>query len=316
MTSQPDTTTQTVVVEERGSLTYEPYFGLREKPFSQLPNPKFFFRAPPHQAAFDALRAGIRRNEGILVLSGEVGTGKTTLCRAVLEALDRKTFAAFVRDPIVSREDLLKTLLVDFGVISVDEVRAGHLRGATRTELSYPLYDFLTSLQPLDAFALLMIDEAQNIPVPLLEELRILSDLENGQTLLQLMLIGQPELDARLALPEMRQLTQRVAVRCELTPLTARDVGPYIAHRLTVAGNGTAGFTEGALKLIAAASAGVPRVVNRLCDRAMSRAAEAGEVSINAEHVIGAANDLRLPRTTDSIFWGRREMLRSPIVEG
>ena len=161
----------------------------------------------------------------------------------MLDALDRKTFAAYIRDPIVSREDFLKALLVDFGVVSVDEIRGGHLRGASRTELSYPLYEFLVSLQPLDAFAIVMIDEAQNIPQALLEEIRILSDLDNGQKLLQLILIGQPELDTRLAAPELRQLTQRISLRCELSPLVASDVELYIRHRLTVAGNRDVGFS-------------------------------------------------------------------------
>jgi type II secretory pathway predicted ATPase ExeA len=157
-----------VVPQDPGSLTYEPYFGLREKPFSLSADPRFFFRNPSHGATFDALLEGIRRREGILVLTGEVGTGKTTVCRSVLQALDRKTFAAFVPDPFLSREDLLKTLLVDFGVVSMDDVRAGRLRGASRTDLSYPLYEFLTSLQPLQAFAVVMIDEAQNLPTELL----------------------------------------------------------------------------------------------------------------------------------------------------
>ena len=182
-----------------GSLTYEPFFGLREKPFSLSSDPRFFFTESLHGAAFDTLAAAIRRREGLLVLTGEVGTGKTTLCRAVLQSLDQKTFAAFVQDPFLSREDLLKTLLVDFGVVSVDEIRSGRLRGASRTDLSYPLYDFLASLQPLKAFAVVMIDEAQNLAPELLEEIRILSDLDNGQKLLEVVLVGQPELQARMA---------------------------------------------------------------------------------------------------------------------
>ena len=214
-----DTTSQ-----DPGSLTYEPYFGLREKPFSLSSDPRFFFSHASHGAAFDTLAAGIRRREGLLVLTGEVGTGKTTLCRAVLQSLDQKTFAAFVTDPFLSREDLLKTLLVDFGVVSVDEIRSGRLRGASRTDLSYPLYDFLASLQPLKAFAVVMIDEAQNLSAALLEEIRILSDLDNGQKLLEVVLVGQPELKSRMATSAMRQLSQRVSVRCELAPLVRDDL--------------------------------------------------------------------------------------------
>jgi general secretion pathway protein A len=240
-----------VIPQDPGSLTYEPYFGLREKPFSLSSDPRFFFRNPSHGATFDALLDGIRRREGILVLTGEVGTGKTTLCRAVLQSLDRKTFAAFVPDPFLSREDLLKTLLVDFGVVSVDDIRSGRLRGASRTDLSYPLYEFLTSLQPLQTFAVVMIDEAQNLPTELLEEIRILSDLENRQKLLEVVLVGHPELQSRLATSQMRQLSQRVTTRCELAPLDRTDVRPYVSHRLTIAGdNGTLQFTDAAIDLI------------------------------------------------------------------
>jgi type II secretory pathway predicted ATPase ExeA/cell division septation protein DedD len=294
VSTDPDLTLPDDPPDDSGCLTYETYFGLREKPFSLSPNPRFFFRDPSRTAAFNDLLGGIRRREGILALTGEVGTGKTTLCRAVLQALDRKTFAAFVPDPILSREDLLKTLLVDFGVVSVDEIRGGHLRGASRTELSYPLYEFLTSLQPLHAFAVVMIDEAQNVPNALLEEIRILSDLENEQKLLQLVLVGQPELQARLSSPEMRQLTQRLSVRCELGPFLRSEVGDYIAHRLTVAGSGGVSFTEPAVNLINNASGGIPRVINLLCDRALFRAARAGTSLVAHDHVLGAADDLKI----------------------
>ena len=281
--------------DDTGSLTYEPYFGLREKAFSLSPDPRFFLRQSSHATAFDALVAGIRRREGILALIGEVGTGKTTLCRSVLKSLDRKTFAAFVPDPILSREDLLKTLLVDFGVVSVDDIKTGRLRGATRTDLSYTLYEFLASLQPLKAFAVLMIDEAQNLPAALLEEVRILSDMEQGEKLLQLVLIGQPELQARLGEPGMRQLRQRLSVRCKLDPLAAADVKPYITHRLRIAGNGEIVFEEDAIRRISEATGGIPRVINLLCDRALFRAASAGKTYVTVADVIGAAEDLWLP---------------------
>ncbi|HET9466960.1 MAG TPA: AAA family ATPase, partial [Vicinamibacterales bacterium] len=127
-------------------LTYEPYYGLKEKPFSLSADPRFLYKSRTHAPTFDELRAGIRRREGIIVLTGEPGTGKTTLCRSVLAALDRKTFCAFVPDPFLSREDLLKILLVEYGVMSVDDLKSGRLSTASRPELSYPLYDFLRSL--------------------------------------------------------------------------------------------------------------------------------------------------------------------------
>ena len=269
-----------------GSLTYEPFFGLHEKPFSLSSDPRFFFGHASHGTAFDTLSAGIRRREGLLVLTGEVGTGKTTLCRAVLQSLDQQTFAAFVPDPFLSREDLLKTLLVDFGVVSVDEVRSGRLRGASRTDLSYPLYEFLASLQPLKAFAVVMIDEAQNLSAELLEEVRVLSDLDNGQKLLEVVLVGQPELKARLATTAMRQVNQRVSVRCELAPLVRDDVARYVSHRLTVAGSaGACGSAPAAVELVWTASNGIPRVINLMCDRALASAWRARAFNVEPEHV-------------------------------
>jgi general secretion pathway protein A len=254
--------------------------------------------------SFDTLAAGIRRREGILALMGEVGTGKTTLCRAVLQGLDRRTFAAFVPDPFLTREDLLKTLLVDFGVVSVDEIRNGRLRGASRIDLSYPLYDFLASLQPLKAFAVVMIDEAHRLTTDLLEEIRILSDLEkNREKLLEVMLIGQPELQERLASTEMRQLAQRVSLWCELVPLAPEEVKAYVSHRLTVAGNdGRVRFTEQAAECVATASNGIPRVVNLICDRALLKAALSGTSIVNAEHVVWGATDLQLPASRVTPF--------------
>ena len=158
------------------SLWYEPFYGLKEKPFSLSADPRFLFKSPSHAEALDALVSGIRRREGLIVVTGEIGTGKTTLCRSALQQLDRRTFASFVPDPFVSRDDLLKILLVDFGVTSINDVKEGRLRGASRPDLSYPLYEFLDSLVPLQAFAVLVIDEAQNLPLPLLEEIRILSE--------------------------------------------------------------------------------------------------------------------------------------------
>ena|SRR5688572_14493774 len=144
-------------------LTYEPYYGLKEKPFSLSADPRFLYKSPAHAPMFDELRAGIRRREGIIVLTGEPGTGKTTLCRSVLAALDRKTFCAFVADPFVSREDLLKMLLIEFGVMSADDMKSGRLHSASRPELSYPLYDFLRSLVPLQAYAVLIIEDRKSV---------------------------------------------------------------------------------------------------------------------------------------------------------
>jgi general secretion pathway protein A len=276
------------------TLTYEPHYGLKEKPFSLSADPRFLYRSPAHAPAFDELLEGIRRREGLIVLTGEIGTGKTTLIRSVLQHLDRRTFTAFVPDPFVSREDLLKMLLVDFGVVSLADLKRGSLAGASRPDLSYPLYEFLDSLVPLQAFAVMIIDEAQNLPLGLLEEIRILSDLEQREKLLQVVLVGQPELREHLKMPQMRQVDQRVTVRCELTPLDVTEVGNYVRHRLDVASDGGnhVQFSENAISAVSRASGGVPRLINLICDRALQRGHKAGAALIESSLIHEAATSL------------------------
>ena len=291
-------------------LTYEPFYELTEKPFSLASDPAFFYKSAAHRAAFDALGAGIRRREGLIVLSGEIGTGKTTLCRAVLSQLDRKTFSTFVPDPFVTREDLLKMLLIGFGVASVADINGGRLQAASRQDLSYPLYEFLDSLVPLQAFAVLVIDEAQNLSLGVMEEIRILAELEKREKLLQVVLVGQPELRDHLRLPQMRQVEQRVTVRCELSPLAFGDVIEYVNHRLAVAAArpGGVAFTGGALEAVCLASGGVPRLINLVCDRALQRGFDARLKTIDRDTVTAAVRDLGLgePRMTAEATPGAR----------
>jgi type II secretory pathway predicted ATPase ExeA len=275
-------------------LTYETYYGLTDKPFSISDEPKELYKSPSHALTLDELLLGIRRREGLIVLTGDIGTGKTTLCKAALSQLDRKTFSTFVPDPFMSREDLLKMLLIDFGVMSVDDLKSGRLNGASRPDLSYPLYEFLRSLVPLDALAVLIVDEAQNLSIPVLEELRILSDLAAPEKLLQVVLVGQLELRAKLKLPEMRQLDQRVSVRCNLEPLNAEGVTGYVTHRLNIA-HATTDRVEippDAIGKIADASGGVPRLINLICDRALYRGYLARTARIDLQIVSLAIADL------------------------
>ena len=279
-----------------GALTYEPYYGLKAKPFSLSTDPRLLYRSPIHTSVLDDLLGGIRRREGIIVLTGDMGTGKTTLCRAALYQLDRKTFTTFVPDPSLSREDLLRMLLVDFGEVSIDELRRGRLSGASRPDLSYQLYEFLTSLESVDAFAVLVIDEAQHLAAPLLDEIRALSELEAGRRLLQVVLVGQPELQTRLKQFQMRQIDQRVTMRCELRPMTKEDVAGYVIHRLAMVGGRPEriAFASAAIEMIHAASNGVPRLVNVICDRALSRAHVERLSVIGPPVVTGAIDELQL----------------------
>ena len=266
-------------------LTYETSFGLKEKAFSLDSDPRFLYPSPSYTATFENLLGGIRRREGLLVLTGEIGTGKTTLCRAVLRNLGRKTFSSFVADPFASREDLLKMLLLDFGVVSIQELTTGSLRGASRTELSYLLSAFLESLTPLDAFVVAVIDEAQNMSLPLIEETRILSDSPAGKGRLQIVFVGQPELHAKLKLPDMRHVDQRVCGYNRLAPLGRDAVAGYVQHRLQVAGGSRERvlFPPDVIDLLHRRSGGVPRLIHRICDRALHLAHRRQAASVDVE---------------------------------
>src|SRR5213596_258860 len=250
---------------------YEHYYGFAEKPFSLTPDPKYLYRSQSHAGAFDLLQYAIRRREGFVVVTGDIGTGKTTLCRALLEQIDRTTFTALVLDPFLSEQDLLKRILQDFGVVSRENIRAGRLAGITKQDLIETLYDFLLGLVPLKANAVLIIDEAQNLPLPVLEQIRILSNLETDkEKLLQIILIGQLNLGTLLRSPELRQLDQRVSIRYQLEPLERETVGAYVAHRLTIAGGGqSVSFMPKALRQVHRRSGGIPRLINLICDRAL-----------------------------------------------
>ena len=282
--------------DQAALLTYEPFFGLREKPFSLSANPRFLYRGSAHADAFARLDAGIRRREGLIVLTGEIGTGKTLLCRAVLDQLDRRTCSTFVVDPFITREELLKSLLVGFGVTSLTELQEGRMATAARQELSFALRDFLVSLVPAQAFAVLVVDEAQHLSPLVLEEIRILAELETRHKLIQVVLTGSPELRTALKRPDVRHVEQHVSVRCDLSLLDPPAVTGYIAHRLAIAARGGAVpvFTEAAAAIVAVASAGVPRAVNRICDRALHAAWISRTPSITAETVQSALIELEM----------------------
>lgn len=300
------------------ALTYEPFFGLHEKPFSLSAEPRFIFDSPGYDAARRGLVGGIRRREGLLVLTGEIGTGKTTLCRSVLRDLGRATYSSLVADPFASREDLLKMLLVDFGVLSVADLTGGSLRQASRTELGYLLQQFLESL-PRDAFAVLILDEAQNLSVPLIEETRILFDTFGARGRLQIVFVGQPELHAKLKLPEMRQVDQRVCGYHRLGPMNLEAVNGYIEHRLHAAGGGRDRvlFAASLVDAINRRSGGVPRLINRICDRALQLAFERQANAVTKEILDAALNDVgaaTLSPTWDAIVFADSTPAREPVA--
>ena len=284
---------------------YEEFYGFSEKPFSLTPDPKFLYKSESHASAIDRLQYAFRRREGFVVMTGDIGTGKTTLCRAILRQLDRRTLTALVLNPFVSEEDLLRLMLQDFGVVSREDVRRGRLAGVRKQELIATLNDFLLSLQPLGASALLIVDEAQNLPVQVLEQIRLLSNLETDKAkLLRIVLLGQPNLRDTLRAPALRQLDQRVSMRCHIKPLTRAETVGYVGHRLAVAGGlCRVSFSLQALHRIHALTGGIPRLINLLCDRALLAAFNARAVRIGPELVEKAAQTLEIepirPRLPD-----------------
>jgi len=275
--------------------TYEPFFGFSESPFSLAPDPRFLFASASHSAALAQVAHALERREPLVVITGDIGTGKTLLCRTVLQRLPFKTFLSVIHDPLLDSDDLLKELLKDFGVIAKDPARFG---GATRHQLVETLHAFLTSLAPIQAHAVVMIDEAQHLRPDVLEQIRLLSNIDDEKgTILQIILVGQTDLEPLLSRPELRQLHQRVSRRFALEPLNTEEVQQYIEHRLALARHDTpsplagpgATFTPDAIRAVTQISSGVPRVINLLCDRSLEQAFMAQVRTIDGSIIHSAA---------------------------
>ena len=238
---------------------YEAFYGLREQPFSLTTDPRFLYLSAAHRQAFDDLLTGLRRREGLLVLTGETGTGKTTLCRAVIDALGHRTFAALILNPYMTDAEVVRTIVRDFGLVTREDIRRGAFDHADLPQLLDTLEAFLRSLVPLNSYAVVIIDEAQSLSAPVLDQIRMLGSMEvEGRRLLQIVLVGQPGLSDTLAGPALRALSDRISRRDVLDPLPVDDVGPYITHRLAIAGGREAvTFDAAAIQRIAADGAGV-----------------------------------------------------------
>ncbi|MBM4312716.1 MAG: hypothetical protein FJ122_02215 [Deltaproteobacteria bacterium] len=243
---------------------YEAYFGLRENPFTLSPDPRYLYLSPQHEEAINCLVYGIAERKGFMVVTGGIGTGKTMLCRTLLAGLDGNTVSALIFNPALSDIELLKTINQEFGIRLVG-------RGTKKRYLD-ALNTFLMSNFAAGKNAVLMIDEAQNLSHSVLEQIRMLSNLETvREKLIQIILLGQPELRRLLALPSLRQLNERITVRYDLKPLAREDIPGYIEHRMTKAGSGrgSSAFTAGSYDLIYRLSRGIPRRINAICDRAL-----------------------------------------------
>jgi general secretion pathway protein A len=266
---------------------YERYFGLKEKPFRITPDPHFLYLSENHAEALDHLYYGITQGEGFMVISGDVGTGKTTIIRSLLERLDDpKIQTAIVLNPLLDIDDLLKVILEDFGLIP---------KGFTKKELIDQLNSFLLSLNHKGGKAVVIIDESQNLAPDILEELRSLSNLETArEKLLQIVLVGQLELWNKLNSPNLRQLKQRISVSYRLEPLSLKEMKGYIRHRLTIAGfRGELEFSNRALRLIHKISRGIPRLINLLCDRTLLVLYLEQKMKVLPAHIRKAIESLR-----------------------
>lgn len=241
---------------------YCQFYGLKEKPFNVTSDPSFFFFSHKHREAFSHLFYGVTQRKGILVITGEIGTGKTTLCRFFLNQLGDNVKTAFILNPYFSETRLLEAIVRDFGV---------NQRSRTKISYIWELNEFLLRESKKGNNVVLIIDEAQNLSPDQLEQVRLLSNLETEKDkLIQIILVGQPELNRRLNLYELRQLQQRIMVRYHISPLEKEEIKNYITHRLKVAGpESNIQFSEDVFQMIADFSSGTPRLINIICDRAL-----------------------------------------------
>lgn len=256
---------------------YCQFYNLKERPFNVTSDPEFFFFSRKHKEALAHLLYGVTQRKGIVVITGEIGTGKTTLCRFFLNQLEKNVKTAFILNPYLSEIQLLEAIIKDFGITVKD-----------KSEFSFvwDLNKFLLSESEAGNNVVLIIDEAQNLEPQQLEQVRLLSNLETDKNkLLQIVLVGQPELNRRLNLYDLRQLQQRIMVRFHVTPLDKDEIKKYIAHRLEVAGGSIdkINFTQEAIDEIYNFSGGIPRLINIICDRALLAGfvAEVNKIDLN-----------------------------------
>ena len=267
---------------------YKSFFGFNEHPFNLTPDPRYLYLSGHHREALDHLLYGIRERKGFIAITGGVGTGKTTLCRALLDHLDENTHSALIFSSFVSDIEILQSISREFGIPTPSE-------SMTKNALMDAINDFLLRVFREDGNAVLLVDEAQNLSREVLEQIRMLSNLETEKDkLIQIVLVGQSELNDLLRTHSLRQLDDRITVRYHLKPLDRNDVRGYINHRLVVAGGqGDLRFTDGAFKRIYAYSSGNPRRINAVCDRALLLAYTAEKHTISAKMASSAILDIR-----------------------
>ncbi|MTJ02521.1 ExeA family protein [Idiomarina piscisalsi] len=268
---------------------YQNYFGLQAEPFSIAPDPNYLYLSERHQEALAHLTQGLQGSGGFILLTGEVGTGKTTVSRALIEQLPESTETAFILNPMLNEDELLASLCDEFGI-------RYQKRSATRKVLTDKLSQFLLKANEDGRQCVVLIDEAQHLRPQVLEQLRLLTNLEtHNKKLLRVILIGQPELQDLLRRQELRQLAQRITARYHLLPLTEQDTQRYIAYRLQVAGANRPLFTAAAAKRAHQLTQGIPRLLNLYCDRALLAAYTDSSPEVKPTHLNQAAVELDCP---------------------
>jgi general secretion pathway protein A len=295
---------------------YGAWFGLQREPFSIAPDPRTLFMSERHREALAHLLYGVQGGGGFVLLTGEIGAGKTTVSRCFLEQVPEGCRVAYVFNPKQSVDELLWTIAQEFGVQVLGQAFAAgagdRIEGGSKA-LVDALNRFLLQVHAQGGQAVLVIDEAQALSAEVLEQLRLLTNLETSERkLLQIVLIGQPELRAMVASPGLEQLAQRVIARYHLGPLSAPDTARYVHHRLAVAGlSGPLPFDAAALKRVHERSRGVPRRINLLCDRALLGAYATGRRSVDAGIVERAAAEVAgEPLPAEAAWWGAPGSLR------
>lgn len=267
---------------------YTSFFGFKENPFNLTPDPRYLFLSRYHKEALDHLLYGINERKGFIAITGGIGTGKTTLCRAFLSHLDTSTKSALIFNSFISDSELLKAINQEFGV----EMGPG---AESKKDYIDALNHFLLETFSKSNNAVLLIDEAQNLSHSVLEQIRMLSNLETErEKLIQIILVGQPELKEILVAPSLKQLDERITVRYDLKPLDSGDIKGYVEHRLVVAGGkGDLRFAKGALKKIFSYSQGNPRRINAVCDRALLIAYAMEKLTVSERMVAKAIEEVR-----------------------
>ena len=285
---------------------YAPFFGLKHEPFSIAPDPRYLFMSERHREALAHLLYGVNSGGGFVLLSGEIGAGKTTVCRCFLEQIPRRCNVAYIFNPKLTVLELLESVCQEFG-IPHPELGRGESRATVKDYLD-PINNFLLKTHAVGQNNVLIIDEAQMLSADVLEQLRLLTNLEtNDRKLLQIILIGQPELRDMLALPELEQLAQRVIARYHLDAMTETETEAYIRHRLAVAGmKSTMPFDAKAIRRVHQLSRGVPRRINLLCDRALLGAYADGKGQVDRDIVDKAAAEVFGSRATEAAPAGSR----------